>query len=124
MPVPEPNDIDHRAVTFVNRFTLRGSPEEFEAAFAATSEFMRRQSGFRWHSLLAPVDGVDGPQYVNIAVWQDEVSFRAAVAQPEFPAHAAALRTLSTSEPTLYRIRQVRSASVPERPACEEEPKR
>ncbi|MET9522011.1 antibiotic biosynthesis monooxygenase family protein [Streptomyces coeruleorubidus] len=115
MPLPEPNDAGSGSVTFVNRFTLSGSAEDFEAAFAETAEFLCRRPGFRWHALLVPADtgpgSADaGPQYVNIAVWDDEASFRAAVAHPEFPAHAAALRALSTSEPTLYRHRQIRVA--------------
>ncbi|MEU7467755.1 antibiotic biosynthesis monooxygenase family protein [Streptomyces sp. NPDC044984] len=120
MPLPEPNDAGSGTVTFVNRFTLSGSAEDFEAAFAETAEFLCRRPGFRWHTLLVPTDtGRDPadtrPQYVNIAVWDDEASFRAAVAHPDFPAHASALRALSTSEPTLYRQRQVRV--VPDAPA-------
>ncbi|MGW5969648.1 antibiotic biosynthesis monooxygenase family protein [Streptomyces sp. NPDC055186] len=115
MPLPEPIDAGSGTVTFVNRFTLSGSAEEFEAVFAGTAEFLCRRPGFRWHTLLVPADtGRDPadvrPQYVNIAVWDDEASFRAAVAHPDFPAHASALRALSTSEPTLYRHRQVRVA--------------
>ncbi|MFG3496475.1 antibiotic biosynthesis monooxygenase family protein [Streptomyces sp. NPDC047928] len=110
MPVPGLHD-GGPGVTFVNRFTLRGSAEDFETAFAATSEFMRRQPGFRWHTLLVPAHGGgEGPGYVNIAVWRDEASFRAALAHPGFAAHAAALRALSSSEPTLYRPRQSRVA--------------
>ncbi|MEI5034628.1 antibiotic biosynthesis monooxygenase [Streptomyces sp. S1A(2023)] len=115
MPLPEPNDPDSGSVTFVNRFTLVGSAAEFEAAFAETAEFLCRRRGFRSHSLLAPAadDGAtEGPpSYVNIAVWDDEACFRDALAHPEFPAHAKALRALATSEPALYRARQVRVAS-------------
>ncbi|WP_432054871.1 antibiotic biosynthesis monooxygenase family protein [Streptomyces sp. bgisy022] len=113
MPLPEPNDAGSGSVTFVNRFTLSGSAEDFEAAFAETAEFLCRRPGFRWHVLLAPTGSGSAdvrPQYVNIAVWDDEASFRAAVAHPQFPAHAAVLRALSTSEPTLYRSRQIRVA--------------
>ncbi|MFF6905510.1 antibiotic biosynthesis monooxygenase family protein [Streptomyces sp. NPDC012389] len=114
MPLPEPNDPGSGPVTFVNRFTLVGSAAEFEAAFAETAEFLCRRPGFRSHSLLVPAtdDGAaDGSRsYVNIAVWDDEACFRSALAHPEFPAHAKTLRALATSEPALYRARQVRVA--------------
>ncbi|MBP2702959.1 antibiotic biosynthesis monooxygenase [Microbispora sp. RL4-1S] len=104
------------AVTFVNRFLLHGSAEEFERVFAATSEFMGRRPGFLWHLLLRPMDtGMDtatGRHYVNIAAWRDEASFRAAVGHPEFAPHAGALRALSTSEPALYETRQSRAAAA------------
>ncbi|GAA2248258.1 hypothetical protein GCM10010145_14370 [Streptomyces ruber] len=115
MPLPETNDAGRGSVMFVNRFTLSGSAEDFEAAFAGTAEFLCRRPGFRWHTLLVPAEtghraAGTRPQYVNVAVWDDEASFRAALAHPNFPAHAAALRALSTSEPALYRHRQVRVA--------------
>ncbi|MGP4020943.1 antibiotic biosynthesis monooxygenase family protein [Saccharopolyspora sp. 5N708] len=93
-------------VTFVNRFTLHVPPEEFEEAFAVTSDFMARQPGFLRHTLLRRSSG-DG--YLNIAQWADEESFQRAVHDPGFAAHAAKLRALCTSEPALYRPRLQRS---------------
>ncbi|MEU2117301.1 antibiotic biosynthesis monooxygenase family protein [Streptomyces sp. NPDC016459] len=87
-------------VTFVNRFTVHGAPEEFEEVFARTSAFMARQPGFVRHSLLREVDDPAG--YVNLAVWTDRVSFRRAVGDPGFAPHAAALRALSRSENGLF----------------------
>ncbi|MFG1944075.1 antibiotic biosynthesis monooxygenase family protein [Nonomuraea sp. NPDC048826] len=98
-------------VTFVNTFLLHAPAEEFERAFAATSEFMAARPGFLWHQLLRPLEpGQDGSRYVNVAAWRDEESFRAAVAHPGFKPHAAALRALATSEPVLYETRQTRTA--------------
>ncbi|MEU6605320.1 antibiotic biosynthesis monooxygenase family protein [Streptomyces shenzhenensis] len=90
-------------VTFVNRFTVHGAPEEFEEVFARTSAFMARQPGFVRHSLLREVDDPAG--YVNLAVWTDRASFQRAVRQPGFAPHAAALRELSRSENGLFTAR-------------------
>ncbi|MGH3939779.1 MAG: antibiotic biosynthesis monooxygenase family protein [Pseudonocardiaceae bacterium] len=99
-----------RAVTFINRFTLHASPEEFERVFAETSEFMADRPGFLNHTLLRHVDHENS--YLNIARWRDLESFRGAVAHPDFQPHAAALRALSTSEPNLYTQRGTRSAGT------------
>lgn len=95
-------------VTFVNRFTVHSSREEFEAVFAETAAFMAAQPGFVEHTLLVHTGSANA--FINIAQWEDEQSFRAALAHPSFAEHAAALRALSTSEPDLYRTCQHRSA--------------
>lgn len=92
-------------VTLVNRFALRTSPEEFEKAFETTAEFLTRQSGFLGYTLLRHTEAGAEPQYVNIAWWQDLACLRRAVEHPDFPAHAAAVRELSTSEPNTYVVR-------------------
>ncbi|GAA2719572.1 MULTISPECIES: antibiotic biosynthesis monooxygenase family protein [Streptomyces] len=86
--------------TFVNRFTLRTSPEDFERIFARTARFMKDRPGFLGHTLVRHLD--DPHNYVNIARWADVESFRAAVAHPEFRPHAEALRAVSTSASDLY----------------------
>jgi heme-degrading monooxygenase HmoA len=97
---------DGAPVTFVNRFTVHASPEEFRATFAETSEFLAGQPGFVRHTLLAHTDEPNA--FVNVAVWTDERSFRTAVSHPQFALHARALRALSVSEPNLYRTAQYR----------------
>lgn len=89
------------AITFVNRFVVHGPTGEFERTFAQTSDFMCRQPGFLRHTLVRHV--TEPAAYVNIAHWSDEESFRRALEQPEFAAHASALRALSRTEPNLYR---------------------
>lgn len=91
-------------VVLVNRFTVYGSPEEFEKAFAETSAYFREQDGFVGYTLLGHTVNPGG--YVNIAHWRDEASLRRALSRPEFGRHQAALRELSTSEPELYTCRQ------------------
>ncbi|MEX5712132.1 antibiotic biosynthesis monooxygenase family protein [Parafrankia sp. FMc6] len=95
---------DDGAVTFVNRFTVHASPDEFERTFVDTAEFLGEQPGFLRYTLLKHVD--EQNSYVNIAHWRDVESFRRAVSQPGFKPHAEALRALSTSEPNLYTLRQ------------------
>lgn len=97
-------------VTFVNRFTADTSPEEFERVFAKTSEFMARQDGFLSYALLRHIE--EQHSYINIAHWRDAESFRKAITHPDFQSHAAALRTLSTSEPNLYTPRQAFSVET------------
>jgi monooxygenase len=97
-------------VTFINRFTVHGSPAEFERVFADTSAFMSRQDGFVAHTLLRHLQ--EPASYVNIAHWRDVPSFQRAVAQPAFQPHAAAIRALSTSEPNLYAPRWSVSAET------------
>ncbi|MCO1576063.1 antibiotic biosynthesis monooxygenase [Crossiella sp. SN42] len=87
-------------VTFVNRFTVQGDPEEFERAFAQVAKFMADQPGIKGYTLSRHSE--DPRQYVNIAVWTDAGALRAAVAHPEFGAHVGALRALAVSESDLY----------------------
>jgi heme-degrading monooxygenase HmoA/uncharacterized protein YndB with AHSA1/START domain len=87
-------------VTLVNSFTVTGPAADFESAFAATAAFFAVLPGFIEHSLLRQL-GEPG-SYVNVARWTDQQALRAAVARPEFRAHSAALRELSTSTPLLF----------------------
>ncbi|MFF3292005.1 antibiotic biosynthesis monooxygenase family protein [Streptomyces sp. NPDC003023] len=87
-------------ITFINRFHVTGETGAFEEAFDETSAFFAAQPGFVGHRLLQHVE--EPHLYVNIADWQDQESFRAALARPEFGAHRARLRTLSSSDPNLY----------------------
>ncbi|MFJ3976299.1 antibiotic biosynthesis monooxygenase family protein [Streptomyces sp. NPDC090021] len=103
----QPNDLDpggSGVVTFINRFTVHASPEEFEKAFAATGRHLAGRDGFLQYTLHRHAE--DPTRWVNIAHWRDARSFRAAVGAPSFPQHVARLRELSTSEPGLYVPRQ------------------
>lgn len=91
------------AVTFINRFTVHGSPEEFERTFRLSCVFMAEQDGYLGNTLLRHLD--DEHQYVNIARWRDVQDFRQAVTHPSFDSHRGALRALAVGEPGLYRPR-------------------
>ncbi|WP_328746832.1 antibiotic biosynthesis monooxygenase [Streptomyces sp. NBC_00285] len=87
-------------ITFVNRFEVHGSVEEFERAFDATSVFFSARPGFLGHRMLRHAD--QPGRYVNVAEWESRERFEEALAHPEFPPHAKALRVLATSDPNLY----------------------
>jgi monooxygenase len=108
MSSDEPKAAPGGPVTFVNKFTLRTSAEEFERIFVRTSEFMTGRPGFVQNTLLRHVD--EEGSYLNIAQWRDVEAFRSAVTHPDFQPHAAELRAVSTSEPTLYRPRHTFTA--------------
>ncbi|MEJ1198995.1 MULTISPECIES: antibiotic biosynthesis monooxygenase family protein [unclassified Streptomyces] len=103
----QPNDLDPTGsgvVTFINRFTVHASPEEFEKAFAETGRYLAGRDGFLRYVLHQHAEDPD--RWVNIAHWRDAHAFRAAVGDPSFRQHASAVRRLSASEPGLYVPRQ------------------
>ncbi|MFJ8229481.1 putative quinol monooxygenase [Streptomyces sp. NPDC094448] len=114
----QPNGLDPTGsgvVTFVNRFTVHASEEEFEKAFAETGRYLADRDGFLRYTLHRHAE--DPTRWVNIAHWRDARAFRAAVGAPSFAPHAAAVRKLGTSEPGLYVPRQYVSG---ERTAAED----
>lgn len=100
---------DSGMVTFVNTFSVHGSPEEFEQIFADISEFMAGQPGFIQYTLSRNIDEKRQDQYVNIALWTDVESWRAAVAHPGFQTHAKEIRSRCTNESNMYAPRQAHS---------------
>ncbi|MFC8870961.1 antibiotic biosynthesis monooxygenase family protein [Streptomyces sp. NPDC057148] len=97
-------DARRGSVTFVNRFTVTGDPDDFEKAFARVAEFMTVQPGILGYTLSRDAD--DPQRYVNIARWKDAPALRAAVSRPGFQEHVAELRTLAESSSELYVERQ------------------
>lgn len=95
-------------ITFVNRFEVHGSAEEFERAFDATSAFFADRPGFLGHRMLR--HAARPGHYVNIAEWESREHFEQALAQPEFAPHAQALRALATSDPNVYTTLLERTA--------------
>lgn len=69
-------------VVFVEQLSLTGPEPEFRRIYASIAEFMGNQPGFV-RSLL--VRSTKAPEvFFNVAEWDEEESFRAAVAVPEF----------------------------------------
>lgn len=97
---------DKGVVTFVNTFTVTGSSQEFERAFADISDFMAAQPGFLQYTLSKHVDPARANEYVNIALWTDIQSWKAAIAAPGFSNHAKEIRALATNVANLYEPRQ------------------
>ncbi|GAA4985019.1 hypothetical protein GCM10023205_64120 [Yinghuangia aomiensis] len=69
-------------VVFVEQLSLTGTEPEFRRIHQRIAEFMADRPGFvRWLLVRSTKDpGV----FFNIAEWDAEESFRAAVAEPEF----------------------------------------
>ncbi|MGC4864910.1 antibiotic biosynthesis monooxygenase family protein [Micromonospora sp. DT53] len=93
-------------VTFVNTFSVHGSPDDFERVFADISEFMASQPGFIQYTLSRHIDADKQNRFVNIALWTDVESWRNAITHPEFEAHAKEIRTRCTNEANMYTPRQ------------------
>ncbi|MEW2400568.1 antibiotic biosynthesis monooxygenase family protein [Streptomyces sp. NPDC046862] len=91
-------------VTFINRFTVNGDPQEFEAAFAKVAAFMTAQPGILGYTLSRHAE--QPGSYVNVALWQNAGALRAAAAHPDFRAHVGELRRLANSESDVYVERQ------------------
>ncbi|EMF53311.1 MULTISPECIES: antibiotic biosynthesis monooxygenase family protein [Streptomyces] len=99
------------AVVFVNKLTLIGDAEEFESRYEAVGAFMETQPGLVRYSLVRSTK--DDSVYFNIAEWDDEDTFRKALAEPEFRRRLDALTGLIKGEPHLsLPVRQGRAAQV------------
>lgn len=86
-------------VVFVNKLTLIGDAEEFEKRYEAVGAFMETQPGLIRYSLVR--SGKDSSVYFNLAEWEDEETFRKALAEPEFRSRLDALSGLIKGEPHL-----------------------
>ncbi|KFF97870.1 antibiotic biosynthesis monooxygenase [Streptomyces europaeiscabiei] len=99
------------AVVFVNKLTLIGDAEEFENRYEAVGTFMETQPGLIRYSLVR--SSKDESIYFNIAEWEDEETFRKALAEPEFRTRLDALTGLIKGEPHLsVPVRQGQATQV------------
>ncbi len=89
-------------VTLVNKFTVTGTPEEFERVWKASSEFMRNQPGFVSFRLVRSLG--DPQVYINVAEWKDAESHRRVLASTEFQTHIAELAAVATPEPYVCEV--------------------
>jgi long-chain acyl-CoA synthetase len=89
-------------VILINRFTLSGSPEQFEEAFEESAVFMRAQPGFIRHTLVKSLRNPNS--YVNIAQWEDAEAHIKVVHSPEFAEHVQSLAKVATADPDLYSV--------------------
>ncbi|WP_299527704.1 antibiotic biosynthesis monooxygenase [uncultured Streptomyces sp.] len=98
-------------VVFVNKLTLIGSAEEFENRYEAVGAFMETQPGLIRYSLVRSTKDPD--VYFNLAEWEDEETFQAALREPEFRARLNALTGLIKGEPHLsVPVRQGAAATL------------
>jgi heme-degrading monooxygenase HmoA len=88
MPV---RDLDG-PVAVINRFTVKGDVGEFERAFRAHSQFLRRQNAF---DFLVTVQLLDQPNvYVNLGHWRSLRSFLEVVHDNAFLAQVQRLGSM------------------------------
>jgi len=89
-------------VVLINTFEVEpASADVFLRTWKQVSQVMENRPGFlrtRFHRALA------GSRFVNVGEWEDEDSFHAAVASPEFQDAAGRLAGLATMSPGLYEI--------------------
>ena len=88
-------------VTLVNRFHVHcGTTDTFTRIWIDIAAFMERQSGFVSTRFSRSLE--EPTRFVNVAVWEDEASFRKALATEEFRRLAQPLAGLATSAPELF----------------------
>lgn len=89
-------------IILINRFTLHGSPEEFERVFKESAELLQRQPGFIHYRL---VRSLFNPNiYTNIAQWEDRESHDRVIRSPEFGDHIKALGAVAAPGPELHEV--------------------
>ncbi|MEU9168848.1 antibiotic biosynthesis monooxygenase family protein [Streptomyces sp. NPDC048420] len=89
-------------VTLINKFTVKGSTEEFEQIWAQSAEFMRSQQGFLGFKLHRSLGRPD--VYVNVALWQTQADHQRVLASAEFGAHIRQLADVAIPDPDLYTV--------------------
>ncbi len=89
------------AVTLVNRFHVHsGDIDAFTSIWTAIAKYMEKQDGFVSTRFSRSLD--DPTDFVNVAIWDDEASFRKALAREEFRLLSQPIAKLATSAPELF----------------------
>ena len=101
-PIDRQIAVDASPVVLVNVFTLDAADEQtFLKAWQDDAAFMKRQPGFistQLHRALG-----DSPTYLNYAVWESTVDFRAAFTHPEFRAKLSSYPASAVASPHLFQ---------------------
>ena len=101
-PIERQLAVDATAVVLVNVFTLDKADEQtFLQAWQTDAAFMKQQPGFistQLHRALG-----ESPTYLNYAVWESTVDFRAAFTHPEFRAKLLAYPSSAVASPHLFQ---------------------
>jgi heme-degrading monooxygenase HmoA len=93
---------DEGPIVLVNLFTVDEHEEEaLVAAWAHDASFMKEQPGYISTQLHRGIAG--SSTFMNYAVWQDVVSFRAAFANPEFQKRISVYPSSAVTRPHLFR---------------------
>ncbi|SOE06319.1 Heme-degrading monooxygenase HmoA [Variovorax sp. YR752] len=101
-PIQRQVELDVSPVVLVNLFLLDKADEEaFLRAWQDDAGFMKRQPGFISTQLHRAIG--DSPAYLNYAVWESNVHFRAAFVHPEFRAKLASYPASAVASPHLFQ---------------------
>ncbi|GAA2382257.1 hypothetical protein GCM10010420_00110 [Streptomyces glaucosporus] len=83
-------------LTIVNRFTVKGDPEDFEQEFRAHSQYLRRRKGFAY---LVTVRLVEPPRtYVHVGHWRSLKGFIETAHTETFLDHVRTLEPMVDTE--------------------------
>jgi heme-degrading monooxygenase HmoA len=101
-PIEQQLATDASPVVLVNLFTVDKAEEPaLLAAWANDAEFMKRQPGFISTQLHRAIGG--SCAYLNYAVWESTVAFRAAFSHPEFQSRLSAYPSSAVAAPHLFQ---------------------
>jgi monooxygenase len=88
-------------VTLVNRFhDHSGDIDAFTRIWTDIAKYMEKQDGLTSTRFSRSLE--DPNDFVNVATWDDEASFRKALARDDFRRLSQPLAELATSAPALY----------------------
>ncbi|MEU5940790.1 AMP-binding protein [Micromonospora sp. NPDC047548] len=91
-----------RVFTLINRFTVTGDTDEFEAVLENLTNFMIKQPGFRTHRLYHSAK--EPKIYVEISEWDDPSGHRQAMGSDEFKGFVQQLMKVTTADPAPFTI--------------------
>ncbi|WP_439576995.1 antibiotic biosynthesis monooxygenase family protein [Elioraea sp.] len=101
-PIERQLAIDASPVVLVNVFTLDAADEQrFLQAWQDDALFMKRQPGFistQFHRAIG-----ESPTYLNDAVWESTMAFRAAFTHAEFAAKLSTYPSSAVASPHLFQ---------------------
>lgn len=89
-------------VVFVNKLTLTGEADDLARIYGHVADFMSTRPGLIRYQLVR--SRTDPKVYFNIAEWETEESFQAALAEPEFRTRLRALGTVIAGDPHLSDV--------------------
>jgi heme-degrading monooxygenase HmoA len=101
-PIERQLTVDAAPVVLVNVFMLDAADEQaFLQVWQGDAEFMQRQPGFISTQLHRAIGA--SPTYLNYAIWESNVHFRAAFSHPEFLAKLSAYPSSAVASPHLFQ---------------------
>ena len=101
-PIERQIALDASPVVLVNIFTLDKNDEDaFLRAWRDDAVFMKQQTGFISTQLHRAIG--DNPTYLNYAVWESTLHFRAAFTNPVFRAKLSVYPSSVVGSPHLFQ---------------------